>query len=230
MPLLDRFLGFLANPNIAFLLISLGSIALFVELLNPGTWIPGTIGVAFLILGFTGVGFIDFSWAGVALFGLAILLFILEAQAPGFSYFGAAAVVSLVLGGIFLAGPFSGPDLAGGAATVSLWLLAAVGGSALAFVLWLLWQIRQAQKAPAYISEGSTSALVGHEGVVTARLAPKGEVHIAGEYWTAEVAGDVPVEEGETVRVVSVEGVSLLVERPHETVSVSGGSEPGQSV
>jgi membrane-bound serine protease (ClpP class) len=230
MPLLDRFLEFLANPNVAFLLISLGTIALFVEILHPGLWIPGTLGIAFLILGFAGVGNLDFSWAGVAFLGLAIVLIILEAQAPGFSYFGAAGVIALVLGGIFLVGRFSGPDLTGGAKTVSLWLLAAVGASALAFVVWLTWQIRLTRRSPAYVSEGSTGALAGHEGVVTARLAPKGEVHLAGEYWTAETTGGEPVEVGSKVKVVSVEGVTLIVEPVREDFLINGGSHSRQSV
>jgi membrane-bound serine protease (ClpP class) len=230
MPLLDRFLEFLASPNVAFLLISLGTLALFVEILHPGLWIPGTIGIAFLILGFAGVGNLDFSWAGVAFLALAIVLIILEAQAPGFSYFGAAGVIALVLGGVFLVGRFSGPDLTGGAKTVSLWLLAVVGASAFAFVVWLTWQIRLTRRSPAYVSEGSTGALAGHEGIVTARLAPKGEVHIAGEYWTAETAGDVPLEVGEKVKVLSVDGVTLIVEPVREDFLINGGSQSRQSV
>jgi membrane-bound serine protease (ClpP class) len=222
MTFLDRILNFLANPNIAFIFIALGSIALFIELLHPGIWIPGTIGVALLVLGFVGVGNLDFSWAGVAFLALALVLFILEAQAPGVSYFGGAGVVSLVLGGIFLVGRFTAPDLSGAAQTVSIWLLIVVGGSALAFVIWLLWQIRLSRRSPLYVSPGASSQLVGQVAEVTYALEPVGEVFIAGEKWSARHEDDEEVPVGRHVRVVRVEGVSLVVEPVSEDAAGSG--------
>lgn len=212
MPLIDRILDFLANPNIAFIFISIGTIALVVELWNPGVWIPGTIGAALMIIGFVGVGFLDFSWAGIAFIALAVLLLALEGQAPGASYFGVAGSIALVLGGIFLVGRFTDPDLPGGTRTVSIWLLAITGGVIISFVLWLAYQIRQAAKSPDYISESSSGALIGQEGLVTVTLEPKGEVHVAGEFWSAELVKGGRLEEGAPVRVVRVDGVFVFVE------------------
>lgn len=218
MPLMDRVLGFLANPNIAFLLITLGTIGLIVELWNPGLWIPGTLGVAFLVLGYVGVGNLDFSWAGVIFLALSIVLFILEAQAPGVSYFGIAGTIALIIGGIFLAGRFTSPDLPGGIQTVSLWLVGALGGTVLAFVLWLTWQIRQAARSPVWVSAGASSTLVGQEALVSMDLDPEGEVHLSGEYWSAELVSaefsppGTTVPKGKKVRVVRVDGVHLFVE------------------
>lgn len=217
MSFVDRVLKFLANPNIALLFISLGTIALIVELWSPGIWIPGTLGIAFMVLGWVGVGNLDFSWAGVIFIALAILLFVLESQAPGVSYFGIAGSIALVIGGFFLVGRFTDPDLPGGVQTVSIWLLVVIGGSLLAFILWLSWQIRQAAKSPLWVSAGATSDLVGQEALVTSDLDPEGEVHVGGEFWSAELAGaefappGTIVRKNDKVRVVRVEGMQLFV-------------------
>ena len=121
MNIIERSLSFLANPNIAFLFISIGGIALIVEIWNVGLWIPGTIGVILLLLGFAGVGQLPFSWAGVGLLVMALVLFLLEAQAPGIGYFGAAGTVCLILGGIFLVGFFGPPEIPGPQIGVSRW-------------------------------------------------------------------------------------------------------------
>ncbi|MFQ5426423.1 MAG: nodulation protein NfeD, partial [Gaiellales bacterium] len=75
----ERILTFIADPNVSFLLVSLGGLALVVELFNPGMWIPGVLGVSALIVGWAGIGLLPFSWAGVALLALALALFIAEA-------------------------------------------------------------------------------------------------------------------------------------------------------
>ena len=67
---LERLLELVSDPNIAFLLVSLGGTGIIVELWNFGLWIPGTLGVLFLILGWAGIGLLPFSWAGVALMAL----------------------------------------------------------------------------------------------------------------------------------------------------------------
>jgi membrane-bound serine protease (ClpP class) len=77
LSLLERVLAFISSPDIAFLLISLGGLGVIVELWNPGLWIPGTLGALFLILGWAGVGQLPFSWAGVALIVLSMVLFYL---------------------------------------------------------------------------------------------------------------------------------------------------------
>ena len=100
---LDRALGAIANPNLAFLLISLGSLALIVEIWNFGSFIPGTIGVVLLIIGFAGVGQLPFQWAGIVLILLAMALLAAEIfVTPGFGFFGVAGVIALILGGLFL--------------------------------------------------------------------------------------------------------------------------------
>ncbi|MDA0677566.1 MAG: nodulation protein NfeD, partial [Chloroflexi bacterium] len=178
MQVLDRALSFLANPNVAFLLIVIGTIGLIIELWTPGIWIPGFVGLTFLGLGFIGVGHLDYSWAGIVLIGLAIVLFVLEAQAPGVSYFGITGAIALVLGGFFLVGRFSNGDLPGGIQVVSYWLLGILGAGLAGFIAWLAWQIRKTKAIPEWKSAGSSSQLVGLEADVTTDLDPEGEVHV----------------------------------------------------
>ncbi len=212
----ERILAFLSNPNVAFLFMSLGGLGLIVELWNPGTVVPGFLGVIFLVLGFAGLGQLPFSWAGVAMIGLAMILFFLEAQAPGIGFFGVTGTVSLCLGGLFLVGFFGAPGLPGPSFRVSPWAYGSIGGAAGAFVLWLAWELRKARTMPAYQSATASGALAGQTARVTKRLEPSGEVHVGGEFWAAEMVSGAMAEMGDTVLVKSVEGLTLRVDFPRQ--------------
>ena len=215
----DRFLGVIANPNLAFLLISLGSLALIVELWNFGSFIPGTIGVALLIIGFAGVGQLPFQWAGIVLIILAVVLLAAEIfVTPGFGFFGIAGVIALVLGGLFLF-PFpsiEAPELPGGQIQVSRWLLGGIGAVLLAFVIWMIYEIRRVSRSESYIPTGSSQLLIGQTALVTKTLNPEGEIYAAGEHWTAHTADRTRIETGRTVEITQIEGVTLVVEQQRE--------------
>lgn len=215
----DRFLGVIANPNLAFLLISLGSLALIVELWNFGTFIPGTVGVVLLILGFAGVGQLPFQWAGVVLIVIAVVLLAAEIfVTPGFGFFGIAGVIALILGGLFLF-PFpsiDAPELPGGQIQVSRWLLGGIGAVVLAFVVWMIYELRRVSRSESYIPTGSSQLLIGQTALVTKPLDPEGEIYAAGEHWTAHTPDRTHVEIGQSVKVTQIEGVTLIVEPQHE--------------
>ncbi len=211
MNLFERLLSFLADPNIAFLLISLGTLALAVELWSPGLWVPGTIGVIALVLGFAGLGNLPFSWAAVALLAVAVLLFVLEALHPGVGLFGAFGTVALVLGGVFMLGVLGPPELPGGSPGVSRWIIAGTGALAALAVALVVREVRLSHRA-GYVSPLAQERLVGQIAEATSRLAPRGEVRLAGEAWSAELRGADSAEPGESVRVVEVTGLGLVVE------------------
>ena len=215
----ERFLSTIANPNLAFLLISLGSLALIVELWNFGTFIPGTIGIVLLVLGFAGVGQLPFQWAGVVLIILAVALIAAEIfVTPGFGFFGVAGAIALVLGGLFLF-PFpsiEAPELPGGQIQVSRWLLAGIGVAVLAFVIWMIYELRRVSRSESYIPTGSSQLLIGQTALVTKTLDPEGEIYAAGEHWTAHTSDRTPIAEGESVKVTQIEGVTLVVEQQRE--------------
>ena len=213
LSLLERVLVFISNPNIAFLLVSLGGLGVIVELWNPGLWVPGTLGVLFLVLGWAGVGQLPFSWAGVALILLSMLLFYLETTAPGIGYFGVAGTVILVFGGVFLVGFFGDPSIPGDTPSVSKWLLASVGVLLGIFVVWIVYEARKTKLVNLYSSPTSALGLIGMEGKVTVDLSPSGQIFIAGEYWSCRTYGDNDelLAKGSTVEVVAVSGNHLHV-------------------
>ena len=107
----ERFVDFIANPNIAFLLISIGSLGLVFELMTPGAIGPGIAGIICLGLGFLALGNLPFNWAGIAFIALAVILAVLEIFVSGFGALGIGAVVSLIIGGLLLFGSFGGGSI-----------------------------------------------------------------------------------------------------------------------
>ena len=210
---LERLVEFVSDPNIAFLLVSLGGTGLIVELWNFGLWIPGTLGVLFLILGWAGIGLLPFSWAGVGLMALAFFLLYLESTAPGIGYFGIAGTISLLLGGLLLVGFFGDPSIPGDAPAVSKWLLASVGVLLGVFVAWIVYEARKTKLVNLYKSPTSAVGLIGMEGEVTVDLSPSGQILIAGEYWSCRIYGDNDelLAKGSTVEVDAVAGNHLQV-------------------
>jgi membrane-bound serine protease (ClpP class) len=217
MSLWQRLLEFLANPNLVFLLLSLGGLGLVVELWTGGnSWVPGALGVIFLLAAFAGLSVMPFSWAGLLLILFGILLLGFELHAPGHIFFGAAGTASMILGGIFLLGYFGGPGLPGYNPTVSLWLLVALAVIVGLIVFLLAREVHLSHHGERYESAVEQHALVGEIAEVTTRLEPTGEVFAGGEHWQAELKGAGTAEVGERVRVLEVKGFRLLV-APLET-------------
>lgn len=223
MSFLERALGFLADPNVVFVLLALGQLAILIEILNPGLWFPGTVGVVCLILGFAGLGNLPFTWAGIALFAIAAVLFLFEAQAPGFGLFGAAGAVALGLSGLFLLG-FYAPELSGPSVRVSRWLLVGLAATVGLVVLWFAAEMRRSH-GHLYVSPLTSAGLIGQAGEVTARLGPHGEVLVSGEFWAAELVDGDAAEVGEAVTVTGKKEMLLLVQR----ASPGGAATPAQA-
>jgi membrane-bound serine protease (ClpP class) len=232
--LFERILRFLADPNLVFLLLSLGGLGLIVELWSGGsTWIPGSLGVLFLVLAFVGIGSLPFSWAGLILVLAGIAFLGIEIHAPGHLFFGATGTACLILGGLYLLGSSGPPQFGGAAVEVSRWLLFTVAVLAGLFVLWLANELHKSRRLRPYVSPVETGALVGSVGKVTVRLAPGGEVWAGGEPWQAELVDGGVLDPGREVRVERVEGFRLFVtplvpssEAPAGTAG-GGTSAPG---
>ena len=216
----ERFIGFLANPNIAFLLLTIGGIGILIELFSPGLIGPGAVGVIALALAFLSFGNLPVNWVGVGLILLAMALFFLEAQAPGVGIFGVSGAVAFVIGAFLLFGNISFtpqvPDLpAAPSFTISLWIIGAVTAVLLASMLLTLHALRQAKGTPRYYDYASSNPnnLIGASAIVTRDLDPSGSVRAAGEQWSAVADSDAPVPSGERVIIVEVDGLILKVER-----------------
>jgi len=199
-----RVLAALAHPNIAYILLSLGFLGIYFELMNPGSILPGVVGGICLILAFFSLSVLPVNYAGVALILLAIVLFIAEIKVPSYGMLTVGGVVSLALGGLML---FKSPLPA---LRVSLEL---VFGVALLAALVVGFLMRLALRAQRSKVRTGNEGLVGEVGRAFTPLGPDtrpGKVFVHGEFWHARAAR--PVAAGEAVRVVGVEGMLLDVD------------------
>ena len=214
----DKFMRFIASPNIAFLLLTIGGIGIVVELFSPGLIGPGAVGVIALALAFLAFGNLPVNWVGVALILLAMALFYLEAQVAGIGIFGISGAISFLLGAFLLFGNLSFtpqvPDLPDAPSfTISLWIIGAMSIALFASMLLTLRALRQAKRTPAYYDFASSNPnnLIGTMGTATTDLNPSGSVRAAGEQWSAvSESGDI-VQVGERVMIVEVRGLTLRV-------------------
>jgi membrane-bound serine protease (ClpP class) len=201
MTLIERFLLIISDPNIAFLLISLGSLGILIELFHPGIFFPGVFGVIALIFGLFSVGTMPVNWAGVFFIILAFVLFGAEIAISGFGALGIGGVICLILGGLLLTST-SNPQF-----QVSRWLIIGVVLVVAFFVFSIVTSIVRARRMPATIG---TYNLIGRRAVARTSLDPTGIVFYNGERWTATSTGG-RVEQGEAVEITGVNGIKLTV-------------------
>ncbi len=212
MGLFDRILSYIADPNIAFLLISLGGLGLFVELWNPGLIFPGVAGLVALVLGLAALGSLPGNWAGAALILLAFVLFSIEFNVDGFGVFGALGVASIVLGGILLFAHFGTPSPVLPDIRVSWWAITPVAGTMGIGVLLFAREVGRTRREQ--FRQGTPEPiLIGMTGMVSAALAPEGKVRVRGETWTARALDGSHIERGASVVVRTEHGALLEVER-----------------
>jgi membrane-bound serine protease (ClpP class) len=203
MNFIERFLDLIADPNIALLLLSLGSLAIFVEIVHPGVIFPGVFGVIALILGFFSLSVIPFNWAGVALILFAFVLFGLEIFVPSGGILGGGGVVALILGGLLLTSG-NPPEF-----QISRWLVIGLAATMGAMVLFVLVNIFRIRMMPAQIGK---ETMVGRSAVARSALDPRGYVFIDGEMWGAE-SEEGSIEQGERVVITEVHGLKLKVRK-----------------
>ena len=213
MNFLENVLALLSDPNIAFLLLSLGGLALVIEVVT-GFGSSGAVaafGIIALILAFFSLGTLDTNPAGIALVLMAFVLFAAEALIAGFGAFGVGGVISLILGGLLLIS--DAPDAEG----VSIWVLAGIAAAIALFLAWLYLLVLRARRAHAS-QPSQTERVVGGEGITQSPLDPEGTVLIASELWTARSAATV-IPAYTRVRVLGVEELCLIVEPSDEDAS-----------
>ena len=198
----QRFLSAIAHPQVAYILLTLGILGLTVELWSPGAILPGVAGGVALLLAFFAFQIVPVNTAGLLLilFGLALL--VLELKVPSFGVLGVGGTISLVIGSIMMTREVPGIRI--GLAVI---LPVALGFAAIVLVLG-----RLALKAQRLRPETGLQAMLGEVGrtrtPVTADAA--GHVDIHGEIWRA--VSRLPVPRGAPVRVIEVNGLTLVVE------------------
>ena len=198
----QRFLSTIAHPQIAYLLLTLGILGLTVELWNPGAIAPGVAGGLALLLAFFAFQIVPVNTAGLLLilFGLALL--VLELKVPSFGVLGIGGVVSLLIGSIMMTREVPG-------IRVSLGVILPVAIGLAAIVLGLGRLALKAQRQPPLSGVEAMLGEVGRARTPVTADAP-GHVDVHGEIWRA--LSRVPVPPGAPVRVVEINGLTLVVE------------------
>ena len=198
-----QILAQIADPNLALLFISIGTLAVIYEVANPGMGFAGIAGIIMLLFGFFALSVLPVSTVGIALLILALALFIAEIFVPGVGVFAAGGTVALVLAGLFL---FEGPVAV---SMPVLWPTAALVGLGSAFAG------RAAIRARFHPATTGVSTLVGREVTVVGDAVSGWSAFLDGTWWTVTPV-DGAMSDGAVARVVAVEGLRLVVEAREE--------------
>ncbi|MEA2596415.1 MAG: hypothetical protein QOF01_2884 [Thermomicrobiales bacterium] len=205
MTVMESLLQLMADPTIAYLLLSLGLLGLYIEFSHPGITVPGVAGGIAVLLGLFALGTLPVNWAGVLLIGLAFVLFAVDLFVPSFGTLTIGGIVSFVLGSYLLIGADAPPGYE--IARPVIWSLTAC---LLAFSLFLGAAVLRARLRPPTTGK---QAMIGMVGTVRSALNPTGMVFVDGELWSATLAAGGPAElpEGTHVVVTRVDGLRLVV-------------------
>lgn len=207
MNAVERIFHILTEPNIAYMLLSLGMLLLLAELADPGLSIAGIgAGLAF-ILALLGFGSLPVNWAGVALLGLAVIIFLAGLLTETEFAVSFAGLVPFVLGSMLLFRPLRASSPAAPSLQVSPWLIAIMAIAILGFSFFVLRAVLAATRTP---PRSGAERLIGLQGTALTALCPNGQVRVELEEWSA-AAVEGEISKGAMVKVVGVRGVRLQV-------------------
>ena len=203
---LERVLGVVSHPNVAYVLFLVGLVGLYFELSTPGAILPGVAGGISLLLALYAFSVLPVNLAGLGLILFAILLFVAEIKVVSHGLLSVGGAVALIAGSLLL---FSGKGDAAGY-RVDLGIIVPGVALALSIVGLLTWKTLQLRRAPV---RTGLHAMVGETARVARAFGPDGTgtVHVQGEYWNA--VGPAGLEAGDVVRVARVAEGTLYVER-----------------
>jgi len=202
MTLRQRILDFLLDPNIAFLVLAVGALALYAEFNHPGAVVPGVVGVIFILLALFALNLLPTRYAAFTLIMAAFVLFILEAKFGTHGILGLGGIACLTLGGLLLVdGPI--PEM-----RVNIWVALGVSvplGAITVFLMTIALRARHNKVVT------GPQGLIGAIGEARTDIDPEGKVFVLGELWNAHAPSRVGI--GDHVVVRNVEGLELEVEK-----------------
>ena len=201
MTLKQHILAYLMDPNVAFILLAVGALALYAEFNHPGAVVPGTVGIVFILIAIFALNLLPTRFAAVVLIFASFILFALEAKFAAHGVLAIGGIVTLTLGGLLLVdAPI--PEM-------RVHLLTALAVSIpLGIITVFLMSI--ALKARANKVVTGIQGLIGEVGLTQSALSPQGKVFVHGELWDAVSAANVPA--GQPVVVRQVKGLQLTVD------------------
>ena len=214
MTLRERVLDVLMEGDVAFLLLAIGALALYVEFNHPGAIIPGTVGVVFILVAAFALNLLPTRFAALGLILGAFALFAAEAKFATHGVATIGGIALLTLGGLLLVdSPI--PEM-----RVHLLTALAVSiplGLITAFLMTIALKARRNKVVT------GAQGLVGETGVAQTALSPQGKVFVHGELWDAVASS--PLAPGQMVVVRQIDGLTLQVE-PLEATAPPGSPVP----
>lgn len=205
----QSLLHLLSDPNIAFILFTIGFYGLLFELQSPN-FVTGIFGGLAIILAFIGFGSLPLNVAGLLLIGLGLVLLVLEPTVTSHGLLTIGGLVCLVLGASALytePGSPTAPD-----ATVALPVLLTVAITVGLLMVFVTAAAIRSRHMPATAGTVGTTLAIGSAGAVRRPLSPIGSIYVAGEEWTARTEDERPLERGTQVRIVRIDGLTAIVE------------------
>jgi membrane-bound serine protease (ClpP class) len=201
MTLKERILGYLMDPNVSFILLAIGALALYAEFNHPGAVIPGTVGVVFILIAAFALNLLPTRFAALVLILGAFALFAAEAKFASHGVLTVGGIALLTLGGLLLVdSPI--PEM-------RVHLLTALAVSIpLGLITAFLMSIALKARRNKLVS--GAQGLIGETGIAQTALSPRGKIFVHGELWDAVSSSDVSI--GESVVVRRVDGLLLQVE------------------
>lgn len=199
-----ELLKILSDPNIAYLLMSIGTIGIMAELYSPGAILPGIIGAISLILAFYSLQSLPVNYAGAFLVVLGVVFLLLEISVTSYGLLALGGLVAMMLGGLFLIksdAPFLQVSLSFLLPTVLM-----IGGL-IGIIAWMA--VKSTRGRPVTGAEG----MIGSIGIARTDLNPCGQITVQGEIW--EAVSQTPIRQGEAAEVMSVEGLTVKVAPAH---------------
>ena len=208
MNFFEQFFHILLDPNIALILLNLGTLALVVELYNPGAVIPAVVGIICLTLAAVALFGLPTNWAAVILIVAGIGMMALDIKVTGFALTVGGAIAFL-LGAFFLFRPFTPPEPIEPDVNVSPFVIGALALLSTLFFLFVVGAAMRSRNLPVLTG---IKPVLGAIGVARTVLNPNGTIMVKSEEWTA-IAEDAPIQPGEAVQVISADGLTLHVKK-----------------
>ena len=202
----ERLLCVISNPNVALVLMLFGFYGILFELYSPGWGVAGTLGVVSLVIAFFGLSVLPINYAGLALIGIAMALFVAEAFVTSFGALALGGIVCLILGGTMLI------DTPGEFLYVSLEVLVPIAVATGLITVFLVGSVVKAQRSRVQTGGEGLLGMRGSakDAFVAEGDAFRGPVLVRGEWWNAR--SSVPVTAGQTVEVIDRQGLTLVVQ------------------
>ncbi|TMI98343.1 MAG: nodulation protein NfeD [Bacteroidetes bacterium] len=201
----EKILNIISDPNIAYILFLLGLYGLMFELYNPGSILPGIVGVIALILALYSMHTLPINYAGLALIIFSVILFLLEIKIVSHGLLAIGGIISLLLGSMMLIKSSSSLEMVKISRSI---IISATIVTALFFLFVVGLGIKAQRRKVVTGIEG----LVGDIGEVMETLSPIGIIKVQGEIWNAESLSGT-INNGEKVKIKEMKNLKLFVEK-----------------